>query len=666
MKPYHNLLKPIQIGPLLLRNRIVSAPTSVALLADRGRITPEVIAYYAQKAAGGCAVVTVGESIVHIASGRSHPRQIPLDDPDEISGLTRLAKAIHEHGAHASIQLSHGGGLCPPFFVGGEAIGPSEIIKDREGTNGHPSPFYSKVRAMTSTEILELAEAFGRAAALVKRCGFDMCMLHGGHGWLLHQFISERSNHRSDEYGGSLKNRMRFPLLVIQKIRDYAGNDFPIEFRMSGSERCPDGYGIETGIEIAKILDGKVDLIHVSAGTQEYAYSEALMHPTVFQKHGENVCFAAEIKKHIHTPVVAVGALSDPEKMEQILSEGQADILALGRGLLADPYLPKKLMENRGEEVVCCLRCHECFHAMMTRDDLFCTVNPSIGHELRSASIRPPLVHKKILIAGGGPAGMAAAIVAARRGHTVTLCEKEDALGGVLHRMEGVYIKQQILRFLSQLERTTKELPIKLCVGTSISPEIILKEAPDVFISAVGSIPVIPPISGADENYVLLGAKLNTAALSNKRIVVIGGGAIGCEAAVELQQSGNEVTLLEMTAQLCPDAPRFHKIAMMEEMKALDALYTEIKVKEIRQHIVYAETLDGDTKEFPADIVVLACGLRPNHELEKFRSLVPQFVSIGDCSRPGKIGDAVHQALHTVLDMDTCISKANGSDYRIL
>ena len=481
-----------------------------------------------------------------------------------------------------------------------------------------------------------------------------MCMIHGGHGWLIHQFISELTNHRTDEYGGPLENRMRFALLVIEKIREYAGHDFPIEFRMSGSERCPGGYGIDTGIEIAKLLDGKVDLIHVSAGTQEFVYSEALMHPTVFQKHGENVCLAAEIKKHVQTPVVAVGALSDPDKMEEILADGQADILALGRQLLADPYLPKKLAEGRADEVVCCLRCHECFNAMMTRDDLRCTVNPSTGRELRFQALKPPAVRKKLLIAGGGPAGMAAAITAARRGHTVTLCEKSPQLGGALGIMQGVYIKRQILRFLALLENEVYKLPVKVRLETEVNEAVIKEEKPDVLFAAAGSEPALPPIPGAGETYVVQGARLNAAGVSGQKVVVIGGGLVGCELAVELLQNGNTVTLLEMTDVLAAEAPHFHRVAMLECMKALEGVHTGMRVREIRDNAVYAESKGGEAATFPADLAVLACGLRPNKALEAYRTLVPRYIPIGDCLHPAKIGDAVRQAVDMVVDMDTC------------
>ena len=446
---------------------------------------------------------------------------------------------------------------------------------------------------------------------------------------------------------------MRFPLLVIQKIREYAGPQFPIEFRMSGSERCAGGYDIETGIRIAEILDGKVDLIHVSVGTQESAYSEALMHPTVFQKHGENVCYAAEIKKHVNTPVVTVGALSDPDKMEEILAAGQADVLALGRGLIADPYIPKKIREGRGEDVVCCLRCHECFNAMMTRDDIYCTVNPSIGREIRFSKLPQPAVQKKVLIAGGGPAGMAAAITAAKRGHTVTLCEKSGELGGKLHNMEGVQAKEQILKLLRQMEQEVRRLPVKLRLNTAVDETVIDEEKPDVLFAATGARPFIPPIPGADNKIVTPGAGLNPASVSGKQVVIIGGGLVGCELAVELCQCGNKVTVLEYMNAVAQGAPRFHYIALREEMKKLEAVRTSMQVKSITDQGVTAAPIGGQDEFFPADLVVMACGLRTARELDDLRTLVPVFIPIGDYERPAKIGTAIRQAVDMVIDMDS-------------
>lgn len=652
MHSYEHLLLPFQVGPLIFRNRIISAPTSVALLEDRGRIGPDTIAYYEQKAMGGCAVVTVGESIVRIRDGRSHPRQIPLDDPNERTGLTQLADAIHAHGAYASIQLSHGGGLCPPMFIEGNAIGPSDIIKDKEGTCGHPSPFDSHIHGMTEEEIEEIADCFGRAAAVVRCCGFDMCMVHGGHGWLIHQFLSPLTNFRKDKFGGSLENRARFALMVIERIRKYAGPDFPIEFRMSGSERCEGGYDIQTGIEYAKLLDGIVDLIHVSAGTQESLYSEVLMHPSVFQKHGENVNLAAEIRKHVKTPIVAVGALSEPDKMEEILATGKADVLALGRGLIADPYLPKKIASGNAEDVTVCLRCHECMGAMMTKDSLCCTVNPSIGREVRFQAVRPAQVKKKVLVAGGGPAGMSAAIYAARRGHDVTLCEKSSRLGGALHFADSIDFKQAIFQYEKQLERRLNLLPIKVRMDTTVNEEFVNHECPDVLFAAVGAIPIIPPIPGVNRENVLLASSLNAGVIRDKTVVVVGGGLIGCELAVELQKNGCRCTIVEMTDTIAAGSPHFHHVALLEELKKIDRIFAGAKCTSIDNIGIHIEGADGKMQILPADYILLACGMRANTELEALRTRVTRYIPIGDCYRAGKIGNAVTQAFDMVLDME--------------
>ena len=279
MNSYGHLLAPLRLAGLTLKNRLLSAPTSLAELGPDEHYSQANIDYYRLKAAGGCALVTVGDVIVDLDTGRSHPQQVGMNDPSAVPYLVQMAEAIHAGGAAASIELDHGGALCSPEFIGGKnAIGPSGYVDEWGDT----------VEEMTEAQIYDIAEKFGEAAAAAKACGFDMVMLHMGHGWLLHQFISEMTNHRTDKWGGSSDNRMRFLLLVIDEIRAAVGKGYPIEVRMSGSERTPGGYGIETGVEIAKALDGKVELIHVSAGTQQVEYSCVKMHPGPFESDMES------------------------------------------------------------------------------------------------------------------------------------------------------------------------------------------------------------------------------------------------------------------------------------------------------------------------------------------------------------------------------------------
>lgn len=649
---FPHLLSPLKIGPLTLKNRIVSAPTSVPHLNENGTINPEVIAYYEEKAKGGCAVVTVGESIVRIRDGKSHPRQIPLDNPEVVTGLTQLADAIHAHGAYASIELSHGGGLCPPDFIPGQqAIGPSDLVKDKEGTCGHPSAFYSKIHGLTEDEIADIVAAFGRAAALVKACGFDMCMIHGGHGWLLHQFLSPMTNHRTDRFGGSLENRARFSLMVIDSVRKATGPNFPIEFRMSGSERTEGGFDLETGLGFARLIDGKVDLIHVSAGTQEVEYSEVLMHPSIFQQHGENIRYAAEIKKQVQTPVVAVGALSEPEKMEAILAAGQADVLALGRQLMADPYLPAKLARGRADEVVPCLRCHECMGSMMSTRTIRCTVNPVIGRE-RWESLRPPAKgSKKVLIAGGGPGGMAAAIYAARRGHQVTLCEASGSLGGALSFAIGVDFKRNVLLYEAWLERTLAQLQVELRRNTQVTPELVRQESPDALLICVGADPIVPPIPGVEGKNVILGKDLTPSTPLGPRVIIIGGGLVGCETGVHLARDGHQVTVVEMAPEVATDCGHFHRVALMEELKRV-TLRTGCRCVSISSQGVTIQDGDGSHQLIPGDSVILAVGMRARSQtVDQLRGLIPHTVVIGDCNRPGKILSAVRNGYDAAMDL---------------
>ena len=287
-----------------------------------------------------------------------------------------------------------------------------------------------QIQELSTAQIAEIAAAYGHVAGLAKRAGFEMLMIHGGHGWLINQFLSPMFNHRQDAYGGSLENRCRFAIEVLQAVRKAVGPKFPIEFRMSGAEFVKEGYDLAEGVRIAQQLEPYMDMLHVSVGTYQKTFG--VTHPSMFTEHGCNVHLAAEIKKHVKVPVATIGALNAPQQMEGILANGQADVIYMARALLADPELPNKVMANRAEDIVHCLRCFTCMAERAATSTRRCTVNPLIGREMESSEIQPAPVRKKVLVVGGGPGGLYAAYTAARRGHAVTLCEKESELGGVL------------------------------------------------------------------------------------------------------------------------------------------------------------------------------------------------------------------------------------------
>ena len=645
MASYEKLLQPLQVAGLRLKNRMLSAPTSLAELGPGEHYSDDNINYYKLKAAGGVALVSVGDVIVDLSTGRSHPMQVGLDDPTAIPYLVKMADAIHSGGAAAEIEFDHGGALCDPAFIDGKsAIGPS----------GYVDPWGDEVVEMTEEQIYEIAEKFGEAAAVAKACGFDMVMIHAGHGWLLHQFISPVTNHRTDKWGGSIENRMRFPLLVVEKVRAAVGRSFPIDIRISGSERMPGGYGIETGIEIAKALDGKVDLIHVSAGSQQDEYSAVLMHPGAFQKHGENSGLAAEIKKLVKTPVVTVGAFSEPDKMEAFLEESGVDCIAMGRALIADPFLPRKIMRGRVEDITPCLRCGECQSGMMKNKTMRCAVNPYIGREMEYFHPIPTREHKKLLIVGGGPAGMQAAITACERGHQVTLVEQSDRLGGLKYA-DNADFKANIRRYRDMTAAKVMKLPIDIRLNTTVTDQLVAEVKPDAIIACVGADPWALPVPGADGKNVIFGAQLekNDPRVGH-RVVVIGGGLIGCEEGIALAREGHEVTILEMQQELCPDCGRMHRLNVMHQIEVADTLSTAtgMRCTGIDDQGVTAVDGDGKEQKFPADTVVMCAGMRPRAaEVERLSKYCAEFYVCGDATRARQIGQATRDGYDAVVNV---------------
>ncbi len=639
---YPSLCSPLRVGPLMFKNRIEAAPTSLAELSPQGYLTRDNIAYYKLKAKGGAAVVTIGESIVHTPTGKSHPKQIPLDDKGVIPSLVETADAIHQYGAIASIELSHGGMECDPVFLGGRnPIGPSartvEIGFRTEGART------VEVEEMSEALMYEVAEAYGEAAATVKLAGFDMCMVHAAHGWLLAQFLSPLINQRTDKYGGSVENRARFPLMVLDRIRERVGKDFPIELRMGGSELAEGGYGIDDAIAFAQMAERNVDLLHVSAGAHYLIDTMTIMHPSMFVPHGCNVYLAEAVKKAVSIPVVTVGGLSDPDQMEAIIAEGRADMVAMARGLMADPEIPTKARQGRADEIVHCLRCFECIGGMFVTATTKCALNPIIGREFEAGVPVPLTEPKKVLVVGGGPAGMQAAITAAERGHDVLLCEKSDSLGGALRHSDGVSFKADLMRFKDHLIARLEAVGVNVALNVEVTPELVEIGHPDVLIISVGAEPIVPDIPGMDRPTVLVAEGVPSAeAEIGARVVVVGGGLVGCETGLHLAQRGHDVTIVEMLDEVAQDANIMHRRGLLLELRKAVKVRTGLRCVEILDHGLVAVDKKGEDQTLECDTVVVAVGYRSSTEVvDALVGTVPEVMTIGDCVRPRKVLQAV-------------------------
>ena len=641
---YPNLFKPIILRGAYFRNRIFAAPTGYMSQDGHGVPPPEAAAYYERKAKGGAASVAVGECNVDSELGAGSIFTMRLDNPFIRDSLCRITDAVRRHGAVCTVELQHSGNCANRSEEPrGIAYGPVAGV-----TYGRP------VFEMTEDIIWRTIDKYAKGAAFAKACGFGMILLHGGHGWLISQFLSAKLNTRRDKWGGpDIENRSRLAIEILKAIRKSVGPEFPIEMRISGSECYDGGYGIEEGIAFAKQVENYVDLLHVSAGSHEVDEVFTVTHPSMFLPDGCNVKYAAEIKKHVKCPVATVGALSDPGLMEEIIASEKADIVEIARGLIADPDIPRKIRTGRENEINHCMRCLHCFSNLINTGQFYCAINPETSREAEMKLAIPPAEKKKVLIAGGGIAGMQAALTCAERGHEVILCEKSDALGGSLRCEENVQFKRKLADYIKRQAKKVADAGVVVRLNTAVTPEYVKTADVDVLIAALGARPKKPAIPGIDGANVL-GAEeayINPEE-TGKSVVILGAGLVGVELAIYLASLGRDVTLVEMLDEISHGGNFLHVLALNVEI-AKYGIKTcfNTRALEVTPEGVKCEGPGGITT-IDADTVIYATGQRPLWEdIEGLSMAARDFYLIGDCIEPKSIFNATSMAFTVARDL---------------
>lgn len=657
---YPHLTSPLTIRGHTYRNRMIAAPTlfshAVLFLPE---IAENVYRMCENRARGGFAAVSTGEVSVNAEEGITLFVERPIDfahhEGPDFEAFKQYADRIKKHGAIAYLEFCHEGSRaeCKPPY---EPWGPDDWVRE-DGVH---------VRAMNHEMMEKVRQDYLTIAKFARACGFDGVLVHGGHGFNMQQFISPWTNHRSDEFGGSMENRARFPRMLLEAVREGIGEEMILEFRWSAEDGVPGGMTIEDTLEFLPYIDGMADIVHISNGLK-WLGNKTQTFSDFFDIHGVNVAHAARAKQVLKQSKVAViGGINSPEQAEEIIAGGKADFVELGRQGFADPEFPNKVMEGREDSIRRCVRCFSCYPGFCEHETDVplweklgpeeagkiyspasmgqCAINPESGFRFYPDRLPLPESARKVLIVGGGAGGLQAAVTARRRGHGVVLAEQSTRLGGTINFTDRDDDKVDLHNFKNLLIREAKESGADIRLDTPFTPALLAAVKPDAIIAAVGSHPIIPRIPGIEgavsglEVYELSDAEIG------KRVVLIGGGLVGCEIGLHLVNSGHEVTVVEMLGTMANETFGYYRNALLDEMdkRGIKQLLNT-RCLAVEPDGVRVER-EGREEEIPADTVVYSVGMRGNADvLASIRAAagdIPVF-PVGDCSAMGKLGDAV-------------------------